>query len=465
MATSTQQRIQPSSLLRQLGFISATALVVSNMVGTGIFATTGFMAGDLGDARLILLIWTVGALFALCGALTYSELGMNFPSSGGEYVYLTRAYGPTWGFMTGWVSFFGGFSAPIAAAALAFADYIGYFFPVFRQASAAYVVGSGEYSFKVGGAQLLASALIGAFVVLNCLGVGRTAKVQNALTGIKIAVIVAFILFGFMSGAGDWGNFATRAVRTSTASLPVQFMISLLWIMVAYSGWNAATYVAEEVKNPERTLPAALAVGTGLVAVLYLGLNLVFIYSTPLETLKGVVAVGSLSASRLFGPNVAGLFAALMALAITSTVNAMVTIGPRVYYAMAKNRAFFPAAAKVDPTWRTPVAAIIAQGVCAMLMTLTPFPQLMIYIGFSLTFFTVAAVASVFVFRRRPDWHTLPALNFAYPLIPAAYVLVGTGMCFYGMIWQPKASFAALGTIALGALVYRYTFRPTAPDA
>ena len=242
-------------------------------------------------------------------------------------------------------------------------------------------------------------------------------------------------------------------------------MISLLWIMVAYSGWNAATYVAEEVKNPERTLPAALAVGTALVAALYLGLNLVFIYSTPLETLKGVVAVGSLSASRLFGPNVAGLFAALMALAITSTVNAMVTIGPRVYYAMAKNRAFFPAAAKVDPRWRTPVAAIIAQGVCAMLMTLTPFPQLMIYIGFSLTFFTVAAVASVFVFRRRPGWRTLPALNFAYPLIPAAYVLVGTGMCFYGMIWQPKASFAALGTIALGALVYRYTFRPTAPDA
>src|SRR6266436_1289651 len=118
-----------TGLLRQLGFVSATALVVSNMVGTGIFATTGFMAGDLGDARLILLVWTAGALFALCGALTYSELGMNFPSSGGEYVYLTRAYGPTWGFMTGWVSFFGGFSAPIAAAALAFADYIGYFFP------------------------------------------------------------------------------------------------------------------------------------------------------------------------------------------------------------------------------------------------------------------------------------------------------------------------------------------------
>ena len=459
MATSTQIA-QPSSLLRQIGFVSATALVVSNMVGTGIFATTGFMAGDLGSAHLILLVWTVGALFALCGALTYSELGMNFPSSGGEYVYLTRAYGPTWGFMTGWVSFFAGFSGPIAAAALAFSDYIGYFYPAFRQSSTAFTLGSGVFSLKIGGAQFLACLLIGGFVILNCLGVGRTASVQNVLTGIKLAVILAFVLFGLATGTGDWNNLATPAVRTSTATLPVQFMISLLWIMVAYSGWNAATYIAEEVKDPERTLPAALAVGTTLVAVLYLGLNLTFIYSTPLETMKGVVAVGSLSASRLFGPNVAGLFSALMALAITSTVNAMVTVGPRVYYAMAKNRAFFPAAAKVNPEWRTPVVAIVAQGLCAMLMTLTPFPQLIVYIGFSLTFFTVAAVASVFKFRRQPGWRKLPAVNFAYPLIPGAYVLVGTGMCFYGMIWQPKASFTALATIAAGALVYRYKYKP-----
>src|ERR1700686_5892334 len=123
------------------------------MVGTGIFATTGFLAGQLGSPKLVLWIWVVGALCALCGAFCYSELGINFPSSGGEYVYLTRAFGPTWGFMTGWVSFFSGFSAPIPLAALAFSDYVGYFFPVFRQASAAYVVGSGEYSFKVGGAQ------------------------------------------------------------------------------------------------------------------------------------------------------------------------------------------------------------------------------------------------------------------------------------------------------------------------
>src|SRR6202142_896667 len=164
-------------LLRQIGFFSATALVISNMVGTGIFATTGFMAGDLGSAPLILACWTVGALFAIAGALSYSELGINFPSSGGEYVYLTHAFGPEWGFMTGWISFFAGFSAPIAAAALAFSNYLGYFFPALKQGHARYVLGSGPFSIHLGGEQALACLLIAGFSVLNCLGVRRTARV------------------------------------------------------------------------------------------------------------------------------------------------------------------------------------------------------------------------------------------------------------------------------------------------
>ena len=429
------------------------------MIGTGIFATTGFMAGDLGSATLILAAWTVGAAFALAGALTYSELGINFPRSGGEYVYLTASYGPTWGFMTGWVSFFAGFSAPIAAAALAFSDYLGHFFPALKQSSAV-VVGSGAWSLHLGYGQLSASGLIAAFTILNCLGVERVARVQVVLSAAKLIVIAAFIVFGFALGSGDWGHFAQPAVRTSTASLPVQFVISLLWVMVGYSGWNAATYVAEEIDDPARTLPRAIAAGAGIVAVLYVGLNLVFIYATPLEQMKGVLAIGALSASRLFGAGVGGLFSALMAIAIMSTVNAMVTIGPRVYYAMAKNRAFFPAAARVHPRWRTPVAAILSQGACAMLMTLTPFPDLMVYIGMSLTFFTVLAVASVFRFRRtRPDWTRLRAVNFAYPLVPLAYVLVGSAMMIYGFIGQPKASFGAFATVAVGALVYRLAVR------
>lgn len=443
-----------AELLRQLGFFSSTALVISNMIGAGIFATTGIMAGDLGSGKLILACWAVGAVFALAGALSYSELGINFPSSGGEYVYLTHAYGPEWGFMTGWVSFFAGFSAPIAAAALAFSDYVGHLFPA---VGTSHVIGSGTLTLHFGAAQLVASALIAAFTILNCVGVGRVAKVQNVLTATKITVIAGFVLFGFASGNGSWQHFSEPAVRTSTISLPAQFIVSLLWVMFGYSGWNAATYVAEEVRRPEWTLPLALATGTAIVTALYLGLNMVLIYSTPLESLKGEIAVGSLGASNLFGPNVAGLFSALMALSIMATINAEVTIGPRVYYAMAKNRAFFRAAAAVHPRWHTPVVAIISQGLFAMVMTLTPFPDLVLYIGFSLTLFTVLSVGSVFVFRRsRPGWQRLRALDFAWPLIPALYILVGTIMMLYGIFTHPIASLSALATVGVGALVYHF---------
>ena len=456
----TQLPSPRTALLRQLGFFSSTALVISNMVGTGIFATTGFMAGDLGSARLILACWTAGALFAVAGALSYSELGINFPSSGGEYVYLSHAYGPEWGFMTGWVSFFAGFSAPIATTALAFSDYLGHFFPSL-QASASTVIGSGTWSLHLGRGQLVASSLIAAFTILNCFGVGRVAKVQNVLTGTKLLVIASFVLFGFAAGTGSWSHFSEPAVRTSTVGLPAQFVVSLLYVMFGYSGWNAATYVAEEVRRPERTLPAALAAGTAVVAVLYLGLNMIFIYSTPLESMKGVIAIGSLAASNLFGPGVAGLFAALMALSIVSTVNAEVTIGPRVYYAMAKNRAFFSAAATVHPRWHTPVVAILSQGMCAMLMTLTPFPELLVYIGMSLTLFTVLSVGSLFVFRRsRPGWQRLRAVDFAWPLIPAAYIVVGVIMMLYGVTTRPLASLSAFATVGAGALVYRVWLKP-----
>jgi APA family basic amino acid/polyamine antiporter len=447
-------------LLRQLGFYSATALVISNMIGTGIFATTGYMAGDLGSAGLILACWAVGALFAVAGALSYSELGVNFPSSGGEYVYLTNAFGPEWGFMTGWVSFFAGFSAPIAAAALAFSDYLGHFFPSLQLANATTTVGSGIFSLRLGHGQLVASCLIAGFTILNCFGLGRTAKVQNVLTSTKLIVLAGFLLLGFTVGVGSWGHFAQAAVRTSTVSLPAQFFVSLLWVMVGYSGWNAATYVAEEIRQPERTLPLALGAGTAVVALLYLGLNVIYIYATPLEQLKGHTAVGALSASNLFGPGVAGAFALLMALCIVSTVSAEVTIGPRVYYAMAKNKAFFSAAANVHPRWHTPVVAILSQGLCAMVMTLTSFRDLLTYIGMSLTLFTALSAAALIKFRRaRPGWQRLRALDFAWPLIPVSYIVVGAAMVVYGVIQEPVVSLAAFGTVGIGAAVYRFGVR------
>ena len=438
-----------ASLLRQLGIGSATALVISNMIGTGIFTTSGFLAGQLGSARLVLSIWGVGAVCALAGAFCYSELGVNFPSSGGEYVYLTEAFGPTWGFMTGWISFFAGFSAPIAAAALAFADYVGH------------VAGSGEL--RVGAAQSMASAIIALFTLLNCLGIRRTARVQNVLTSLKILIILTFLVMGFAFGHGSWENFTHPAVRTSVTPLFSQFFVSLFYIYVSYSGWNAATYVAEELKHPARTLPLSLALGTALVAALFIGLNVLFIYAVPLESMKGVVAVGALAAQHLFGPAVGGVFSAAMALSLLATVNAEITIGPRVYYAMAKNGAFFSMAAKVNPRWHTPVIAILCQGACAILMTVVPFLNLLLYIGLLLNFFAVLSVGSLFIFRRRPGWQKLGVVSFAYPVVPAFFVAVGVWMTVLGVTLRPGVSAVAVLTVAAGAAVYHFRNAKTEP--
>ncbi|MGH9668296.1 MAG: APC family permease, partial [Bryobacteraceae bacterium] len=195
---------------------------------------------------------------------------------------------------------------------------------------------------------------------------------------------------------------------------------------------------------------------TGLVALLYVLLNVVFIYGAPLESLKGVVAVGSLSASRLFSPEVSGIFSALMAVSLLSTVNAMVTVGPRVYYAMAKNGAFFATAAKVHPRWHTPAVAILCQGICTMLMTLTPFAQLLVYIGFTLNFFASMSVASLFLLRRRPGWQKLRVVSFAWPLIPGLFVLVGIWITLFGLWLKPFVCGAAILTVVTGAIVYHF---------
>ena len=457
MASHAGTQTHGPELLRQIGLISASALVVSNMIGTGVFGTTGFLAGDLGSPTVVLWIWVVGAICALLGAFCYSELGVNFPSSGGEFVYLTQAYGPTWGFMTGWVSFFAGFSGPIALAALAFSEYLGYFWPALKQTNAQYKFGPDWFTLKLGGAQMAASALIAVLTVINLFGVKPVAAIQNVLTATKLAAIFGFIFFGLAAGTGNWDHFSQPATRWTARPIELQFFMSLFFIYVSYSGWNAATYVAEEIRQPARTLPRALAFGTATVAVIYLLLNIVFIYATPLEKMKGEIAIGSLAASNLFGPAVSGVFAALFAVSLTSTVNAMVTIGPRVYYAMAKNGAFLALAAHINPKWRTPVGAILLQGVVAVVMTLTPFPDLVLFVGFLLNFFATATVASLFIFRKRPGWQKLPAVSFAWPLVPTLFILVGGWMSIFGFTLQPRIAITATVIVATGAMLFRFT--------
>ena len=442
-----------TGLLRRIGIVSATALVVSNMIGTGIFTTTGFLAGDLGSPSAVILIWVVGGAIALAGALCYVELALNFPRSGGEYVYLSEAWGPAWGFINGWISFFAGFSAPIAAAALAMSAYLGL-------SDSGRLIPMGPLTLHLGDAQLTACAVVAIFTLLNVLGVREVGRLQTALTAMKLLVIGGLLVLGFSSGVGDIGHLLETTERSSNLSLFEQFAISLVFVYFGYSGWNAATYVAGEIQEPERTLPVAILAGTAGVTLLYVALNALYIYAVSLDELKGVVAVGSAAASALFGDEAGRLFSLALALSLLATVNAMCFVGPRVYYAMAANGAFFSIAATIHPRWNSPWVAVVLQGICVLMLIVLPtFSDLLVYIGFTLYLFTALSVLGLIKLRRRPGWKKFVWLDRCYPLIPLLYVAMSGWVLIFSIRAAPVASGMALTTVLAGALAWHLKTR------
>jgi APA family basic amino acid/polyamine antiporter len=433
------------------------------MIGTGIFTTTGFLAGDLGRPSLVLGVWVVGGIVAVAGCLCYSELGVNLPESGGEYIFLREAWGPVWGFLSGWVSFFAGFSAPIAAAALAFSEYLAHFLPAFSVRGSASNSGSLLGWFHPGPGQWLAVGMVAFFSVINIVGLRLAARVQNVLTGLKLGVLFLFLCFAFAIGHGSTSHFTQWTMRTSAHSLPAQFAVSLIFVMFAYSGWNAATYVAGETKTPERTIPVSLVAGTLIVATFYFLLNVAFIYALPLGLMKGVLAIGEASAGALFGHLGGNIFGAIMSVGLLSCVSAMVIAGPRVYFAMAVDGCFFPTAARIHPQSGTPMYAIVFQWLAAALMILTgTFESLIYYIGFALIFFAALAVAGLLRLRLSDGWKKLPVVSRAYPLAPVLFIGASAWMLIYTAVLRPKESALGLLTILLGAGLYYWRFRGTA---
>jgi APA family basic amino acid/polyamine antiporter len=307
---------------RRLGTTAATALVVANMVGTGIFTTTGFMAANVANPILILVVWAAGGVLALCGASVYGELGAMMPHAGGEYVYLRRAFGPAVGFLSGFVSLVVGFSAPIAAAAYGFGAYLHSAVPSVPLLGAAV------------GVIVLTTALHMADVVWG-------GRVQTLLSAYKVLVIVAFVAAAFTVGEGDMAHLVAEPLVVA----PSELAVALVLVAFAYSGWNAAAYVAGELRDPGRTLPRSLLLGAGSVALLYLALNVAFFYGAPSAVLAASPEdVGAVAARALFG-RAGDLFALAIAFALVSSVSAMVLAGPRVYLAMARDGVFFRARA------------------------------------------------------------------------------------------------------------------------
>lgn len=445
---------------RRLGLGVTAAIVVANMIGTGVFTSTGFQAMSLHDPATILLAWVVGGVLALCGAAAYAELGSMMPKAGGEYVYLREAYHPAVGFMSGWVSLTAGFSAPIAVSALAFSGYLATLVPALQGGepwfSAALAFGDHKLAtVALGAQQAVAMALILAITALHSFDAKVGGWVQAGFTAAKVVLIVLFILGGLLFGTGDWSNLASRGGGLDNVGT-VAFATALMYVSFAYSGWNAAAYIAGEVERPERTIPRALLLGTGIVMVLYVLLNLVFLYAVPIPVLAApVVEVGDVAAKNLFGASAGRLISSVIALALVSAVSAMVMAGPRVYAAMAADRALPRRLARHNKRG-VPVVAVVTQGVLGCLFVLVgDLGQLIRFAGFTLAVFAALTVAAVFVLRARG--HRAAYRTFGYPVTPIAFICLSGWIAYAQFVAHPRECAVVIGVLLVGAVVYAVT--------
>jgi basic amino acid/polyamine antiporter, APA family len=443
----------PSTTLdRRLGPIDAAAIVVSNVIGGGIFFLPIIVAGLVPDPRAILTAWLIGGVLAFAGAMAYAELAALRPRAGGEYVYLYDAYGPFAAFMTGWTSFVAGFSGAIAATSAAAADYLGRFIPAAGNTTPIFTVPIPVIPLLVSPRNLFALGLIAILTFVHVRGLGPGRLVQNTLAVAKVAALVVFVVVGFAIGRGSVSNFTTGAPFAATGIL-----MALIPVMFTYAGWNAAAYVAEEVKSPGRNVPLALGLGTLVVIIIYLALNALYIYALTaagLGTFSDARLIDRV-AEALFGYVTGNVIAAFTIISSAASVSAMIIAGPRVYFAMARDGLFLKQAAVVHPRFRTPVLAIVAQSVWSGFLVLCgTIAQLASYTGFAIVLFSGIAVAGLFVLRRRHPDAPRPFRAWGYPWAPAVFVIASAVM-LVNELWRTRGTaLAGVAVIAAGIPVY-----------
>ncbi len=443
---------KPPALVRGLGPLDGAAIIVSNVIGGGIFILPAIVAQGVPDPWAILGVWFAGGALVFAGAMAYAELAALRPRAGGEYVYLREAFGPVAGFLTGWTSFVAGFSGAIAASAVGLAGYLGRFLPAAGDTTPWFQIPLVVVTLSVSPQSLVALAAIAVLTVVHIVGIGPGRLVQNALASLKVLLLTALVVLGFAVGAGDAAHFSAPAGPVVSSA----WTLALIPVMFSYSGWNAAAYVAEEMRDPGRNVPLAMAIGTVAVVVIYVLLNALFIYALPVSELASVeIRVVDAAADRLFGGAVAAPLAAASVVMIAASISAMVLAGPRVYYAMAQDGQFFAAAGTVHPTFHTPVVAIVAQSAWAGILVLTgTFEQLVEYTGFAIVLFTGVAVAALFVLRWRDPDAERPFRALGYPIAPLIFVAASAAMVVNAVWRSPGTSLAGGAIIAAGVPVY-----------
>lgn len=439
----------PGSERRALGTLDATVLVVSNVVGVGIFLTPAAVAALAGRPGWYFALWLCCGVIALAGALSYAELGAALPQAGGEYVYLREAYGPIWGFLHAWSSFLVTLSGAIAAIGVGVAEY-----------------GLRALGLAPAGAALplplVRGAAIGAVLgvtLLNWVGVKASSRFQNALTGLTLCSIGLSLALGFGSGRGSLAHFfppAAGAPEIGPAWLAVG--AALVPIFFTYAGWNAPTYVAGEIVRPERAVPRSLALGTVITIALYLGLNALYVYAFPLARLRDVAAVGEATARALIGPGAASGMAALITLITLCTLNATIMTAARIPYALGRDGALWRVLGRLDPRTGTPALALAVQAAWASLLILTgTFESLLTFSTLMMILVSGFTVAAVFVLRTNAPHLARPYRAWGYPVVPGLYLAACAGMAIGAIAQRPVASLAAVGILAAGVPIFHWS--------
>ncbi len=443
-----------TELKRQIGLFSAVMLIAGDMIGTGIFISTGAIAETLPSPGGVLLVWLFGGLLALAGALTCAELAASLPYAGGDYIYIREAYGRLMGFLSGWSSFLVTFSGAIAFLSVILNGFMSFFFPILGSEDVIFSLALPLIPITVKVGTLFSIGVVLLLSGLHCMGVRQGTVTQNILTILKIGALLGIILLGIFFGNGNTSHFEPLFDWSKIGNSSL-FGAAFIPVIFAYSGWNAVTYIAGEVKDPDRNLPRALMYGVLIVIALYLAINAVYIYAVPVTEMKGALRMSEVATTALFGYKTSAWITAIITVSILGALNVVTMIGPRIYYAMAKDGVFFHQLTYVHPSFGTPTKAILLQALwCCLLILTNTWGTLFTYVSVVITLFSAFTVGSVIVLRiKRPELKR-PYRLWGYPLVPILFVLVHLWIVWGSVTEKPKESLIGLAIVCLGIPAY-----------
>ncbi|HWR15967.1 MAG TPA: amino acid permease [Terriglobales bacterium] len=446
-----------TTLVRGMSPNDAVLLIVGGVVASAIFLTPSDVAAALPSPVWFFAAWIAGGLVSLMAGFAFAELGAMFPEAGGQYVYLREAFGDFFAFQYGWLMFVAGAGGGIASIAVAFAKFFGKAFPAL--ASERVLATLGRWHLTTGDIVAVSAILLLTYV--NVRGLRPAVILQNTATWLKYAALAVFIIFGFIFGKGSWSNFAPAGVTEAFGSGFYGFMsvlgVAFIAVFWTYDGWVYVSWVAGEVKQPERSIPRSLVLGIAIVTVLYVVMNAVYVYAMPLADMAKEGTLAEAAAIRLFSPAAAFWLSLVIAVSTLGGCSSNVLAGARISYAMGRDALFFRRMGEVHPRFRTPAIALIAQGIWSSAIAVTgTYDQLFTYTMFGLVLSYVACVIAMFALRRKQPNTPRPYKCFGYPWIPAAYVLLIGGWIVNTILERPREVYACLAVMAIGLPGYFY---------